>query len=202
MAHQLTIGASTFSGVAELGGDELAVTMLCYPADPYVSSANAIRNTIAHELGHNLGLLHGGDEICNNKPNYNSLMNYQFQFGGVDADCNGISDGGMGYSNGSERTLDENNLNETLGMCFSPVVRMDWNFDRKYTTSVVANINNYSGELAECGGSYFTLLHDFNDWANLKPASVSPYFYRAAGTNLKASQTVSVPCPGPPPLHK
>ena len=31
-----------------------------------------------HELGHNLGLDHGGDEDLNFKPNYISIMNYAF----------------------------------------------------------------------------------------------------------------------------
>jgi hypothetical protein len=34
-----------------------------------------------HELGHNLGLRHGGGDSLNNKPNYESIMNYTFQFG-------------------------------------------------------------------------------------------------------------------------
>src|SRR5262249_18161151 len=34
-----------------------------------------------HELGHNLGLHHGGDEDLNYKPNYISVMNYFFQSG-------------------------------------------------------------------------------------------------------------------------
>ena len=37
--------------------------------------------TFMHELGHNLGLAHGGDEFRNYKPNYLSLMNYSYQFG-------------------------------------------------------------------------------------------------------------------------
>lgn len=58
-----------------------------------------------HELGHNLGLLHGGLECTNQKPNYLSVMNYDFYGGGLiqaayrgattyktcqaDADCGG-----------------------------------------------------------------------------------------------------------------
>ena len=34
--------------------------------------------TFAHELGHNLGLMHGGDEDLNYKPNYLSIMNYAY----------------------------------------------------------------------------------------------------------------------------
>jgi hypothetical protein len=39
--------------------------------------------TLIHELGHALGLHHGGYEDKNYKPNYLSVMNYLFQMGGV-----------------------------------------------------------------------------------------------------------------------
>ena len=40
--------------------------------------------TFMHELGHNLGLVHGGDEVCiNQKPNYVSVMNYTYQLNGI-----------------------------------------------------------------------------------------------------------------------
>ncbi len=39
--------------------------------------------TLMHELGHNLGLKHGGEDQFNYKPNYLSVMNYAFQTSGV-----------------------------------------------------------------------------------------------------------------------
>ena len=36
-----------------------------------------------HELGHNLGLHHGGDDGVNFKPNYLSIMNYSFEILGT-----------------------------------------------------------------------------------------------------------------------
>ncbi|GLW20274.1 hypothetical protein DI270_030305 [Microbispora triticiradicis] len=39
--------------------------------------------TLAHELGHALGLSHGGADNVNYKPNYLSVMNYNYQFIGV-----------------------------------------------------------------------------------------------------------------------
>ena len=38
-----------------------------------------------HELGHNLGLGHGGGDEINYKPNYLSTMNYAFQMSGITA---------------------------------------------------------------------------------------------------------------------
>jgi outer membrane protein assembly factor BamB len=37
--------------------------------------------TMMHELGHNLGLQHGGAEVRNCKPNYLTVMNYHYQAG-------------------------------------------------------------------------------------------------------------------------
>lgn len=39
--------------------------------------------TFIHELGHNLGLTHGGSDHVGFKPNHLSVMNYSFQTGGV-----------------------------------------------------------------------------------------------------------------------
>ena len=60
-----------------MNGDDLIVSLYCAGSDGNVA------NTILHEVGHNLGLRHGGNVDCNYKPNYNSVMNYRYQFPGV-----------------------------------------------------------------------------------------------------------------------
>jgi hypothetical protein len=70
-----------------------------------------------HELGHNLGLHHGGDEPKNNKPNYLSVMNYRYGLTGVDTDCDGRGDGLLAFSQGRSFDLDENKLDERIGIC-------------------------------------------------------------------------------------
>ncbi|WP_163863872.1 hypothetical protein [Myxococcus eversor] len=60
------------------------------PAHDYVvtlgfiggGSAAQLAGTIMHELGHNIGLRHGGTDHANYKPNYLSIMNYEYQFYG------------------------------------------------------------------------------------------------------------------------
>ena len=68
--------------------------------------------TFVHELGHNLGLRHGGTEDVNYKPNYMSIMNYRYQLRGIER-----PDGTkyFGYSTRVYKDLDENKLDEKTG---------------------------------------------------------------------------------------
>lgn len=45
-----------------------------------------VAGTFMHELGHSLGLDHGGNESNNFKPNYLSVMNYSYQIMGLQGD--------------------------------------------------------------------------------------------------------------------
>lgn len=146
----------TSSGYAEIVGDDFLVTLQCFISD------NNIRNTIMHELGHNIGLLHGGDTDCNDKPNYNSVMNYRFQFSGVDANCDRFGDGAVNFSNGVRPSINENSVNESAGVCGGPAI--DWNGSGTIQDGIQIDLN--PGQALSCGGQ-FTTLNDFNDWANL-----------------------------------
>lgn len=69
-----------------------------------------------HELGHNLGLLHGGDENQNNKPNYISVMRYGLQMGLVEY-VNGVPGSTfIDYEWVTRPTLDETALVEADGI--------------------------------------------------------------------------------------
>ena len=73
--------------------------------------------TLMHELGHNLGLHHGGDLDDNYKPNYLSIMNYNFQTGGVIFDNGkGPGNGFFDYSRFLLPALDETKLDELNGL--------------------------------------------------------------------------------------
>ncbi|MFB6183768.1 MAG: PKD domain-containing protein [Haloarculaceae archaeon] len=81
--------------------------------------------TMMHELGHNLGLRHGGATDRNNKPNYLSIMNYQYAHNyvgratslpGVEDDTWTRVDADLDYSRERLPTIDENALDEGVGL--------------------------------------------------------------------------------------
>lgn len=87
---QLANGGGGSSGLAELPGNDLLVTMGNWgfstsAGAPLNKLINMQASTLMHELGHNLSLGHGGNEHVNYKPNYWSIMNYLYQLDGLDA---------------------------------------------------------------------------------------------------------------------
>jgi hypothetical protein len=156
LAHRYN-GNSNSSGYAEIVGDDALVTLQCH------GTVDNQARTIVHELGHNLGLHHGGYEACNGKPNYNSLMNYRYQFVGLDASCQANGDGRTdGYSVGNRVSIDEAAVDEAKGVCGNPAI--DWNGNGSVETGIALDLNPQFS--AECGGSLRT-INDFDDWANI-----------------------------------
>src|SRR5262249_15410760 len=97
-----------------LGGN-LTPTFPCWTADANgfsVGSAQEQAGTFMHELGHTLGLHHGGDQETNDKPNYLSVMTYAFQGCNVPPSPNGVLPGGCDYSRIALPPLDPANLIE------------------------------------------------------------------------------------------
>jgi hypothetical protein len=85
--------------------------------------------TFMHELGHQLGLDHGGEDSVNYKPNYLSVMNYSFQMNGLPINKDhpdhpgenyaGALDGYFDYSRFNSISvpdLNELHLNEPVGL--------------------------------------------------------------------------------------
>ena len=162
------------SGQASIFGDDMIVSLNC------ANSNTNVRNTIMHELGHNLNLRHGGNVDTNYKPNYNSVMNYLYQFPGVDTNCTPPGDGLLDYSHGTRISLNENSLNETLGTCGSGFP-WDWNGNAVVETNVVFNLNPLFD-------AALTTLTDSNDWANVAFGGVGG---AGAGNRTIAPEVVS-----------
>ncbi len=92
--------------------------------------------TLMHELGHTLGLGHGGVDGVNYKPNYLSIMSYWFQTGWV-INPTAPQGGRLDYSRQELSPLgplDETNLDETQGIGLDAVIEPD-----DYTTWVLAS---------------------------------------------------------------
>jgi Calx-beta domain/HYR domain len=139
--------------------------------------------TFMHELGHDLGLEHGGRDLINYKPNYLSVMNYALQFSGLPREDGTFildysrylisldesrldEDNGFGYAPGSDvaRFI-------ALGYCAAggefagdvfPVPLLsgpvDWNCDATMSGVVATDVNK---------DAVVTVLDGFVDWPNL-----------------------------------
>jgi uncharacterized repeat protein (TIGR01451 family) len=152
-----------------------------------VGSTGEQTGTIMHELGHNLGLTHGGamQPDITYKPNFTSVMNYLFQTRGLQ--INGM-EGVYDYSRFNLPTLNEADLNEQVGLnggpsfagygtaYFCPGVYnstsadilvakadgpIDWNCDGTIESNVATHIYGESTLVP------YQSLNGFNDWANL-----------------------------------
>jgi hypothetical protein len=175
------------SGQAELPGNDMIVSLYCAGSDRNVA------NTIMHELGHNLLLRHGGFENRNYKPNYNSVMNYLYQFPGIDTDCTPPGNGLLSYSTGSRIPLDESNLDERVGVCGSPPgPGWDWNLDGDSNDFGLVRDINVDG--SGTGDFLFYVLSDHDDWAGLAFTGLTD----ADGAMLVMREIIS--CPDVP-LH-
>jgi hypothetical protein len=117
------------SGQSELPGDNFVIAMrfVRWWYRLGLDFGNrAVGGTVMHELGHNLGLNHGGDRYdnINYKPNYLSVMNYSFQQTGIPyaatPGSSTIAGYRLDYSDVALPTLDMAHLVETLGVQGGP----------------------------------------------------------------------------------
>lgn len=185
-----SLGASN-SGRGETPGNDFVVT-LGGKTQAQLDAGGGLNDwesgTLMHELGHNLGLRHGGGDPVNCKPNYISVMNYLFQLKHI------ITNRKLDYSrsNFPSGGLNENSLNENEGLqgpaglftAFgqpvfgNPQVQrrvaiiaadqkpVDFNGDGLFETAVDSDISNLPLDYAQCGAGY-TELHGYDDWNSL-----------------------------------
>jgi hypothetical protein len=106
-------GGGANSGLGETRGNDFVVAggdLAGPPGTHCVGSPDQQADIFMHELGHNLGLPHGGGDQTNCKPNYLSIMSYSRAFDvfvfSVPAD----------YSHNRLLTLRENDLDENVGI--------------------------------------------------------------------------------------
>jgi len=137
--------------------------------------------TLMHELGHNLGLSHGGslqDAGVNYKPNYPSVMNYFWQTTGVAKSSNLAL---LDYSEGTLDSVDENSLDEHGGLGpdpFASDIAVKWRcpssqrrgplpsaFDVDWNCN--GAIDAGSPAIDVNASSTLTVLRDHDDWSSL-----------------------------------
>ncbi len=181
-AHNLAPSFGTVSGISRnansdsqfvKGATDFIVSMGGWTSG---GTQDQREGTFIHELGHNLGLRHGGNDHSNYKPGYLSVMNYYYQTWGV------YRDGTWGhydYSRFLTPALNEKSLKETAGLgplaagyglrwwCSSggydadssSSAPVDWNCNGVYNGGTVkADIN---------GDGKFTTLKSQNNWASI-----------------------------------
>ncbi|MCJ7575904.1 MAG: thrombospondin type 3 repeat-containing protein [Dehalococcoidia bacterium] len=190
--HAHWIGSS---GIAEIGGNDFMVTLGGW-SDNAIRAAGGVgargdlamarceveAGTFMHELGHTLGLRHGGSDETNCKPNYLSVMSYSLQCRDIDPTRP------LEYSKQALAVLNEAKLSEPAGIG-GPASRfvvygrdntgspptplpaannpLDWDGNGTILASpgtVAADINFINGLSAASPGQNLT---GFNDWANL-----------------------------------
>ncbi|WP_298439151.1 Ig-like domain-containing protein [uncultured Ferrimonas sp.] len=192
---QLADGSAGSSGFAEIYGNDLMVSMGNWGFTMEEESArnstiNMQASTIMHELGHNLGLRHGGDVNTNAKPNHLSIMNYLYQLNGLpelgehEADryfvyfhhgiaaCNpddielingptvAPAQFNMSYSSGLLPSIDEALVDESRGLGHDNSDYVDF------------NCNGVAGEMltnydVNFDGNSTDQLHDVDEWSRI-----------------------------------
>lgn len=100
------------SGEAEIRGDDFVVSLGTFTEilGHHQGNYDEQSATFMHELGHTLGLRHGGDENLNCKPNYLSIMSHVRQF------ALPVIGRPFDFSRFVLPTIDENSLDETVGV--------------------------------------------------------------------------------------
>lgn len=110
-----TYGTTSSSGLSRgIPGHDLIVTLGAW--SPAGGTELQQAGTLMHELGHNIGLRHGGNDDSNYKPNYLSQMNYEYQMYGLRVD--GV-DNVLDYSRVRVASISESSINEVSA--FAPV---------------------------------------------------------------------------------
>ncbi len=197
-------GSAGSSGQGEQPGNDSLISLGSWGLSSRSESSKHIlinfqASTLMHELGHNLGLLHGGhDNISNYKPNYFSIMNYLYQLVGLNDPSS--SEAGdrfyiknkiknfsyicnlsfspcsaefkMDYSDGRGDTIDEQAIDESAGLGRGA----SWiDFNNNDLEDMPSLDLNETDTLE--------LLKDYDDWSNL----YLPFSRSFNGNNIRTS---------------
>jgi len=178
---------SATGGISLTPGNDFIVSLGEWDSNPGTRDEQAA--VFMHELGHNLGLHHGGIDRINYKPNYLSIMNYLFQLN------NEPMNRPLDFSRRELPTLEESALDEPDGLGvdhvdtyttpwfltavsrwetaltpaqqaqISYLMPIDYNNDSSIDLDVATNVNNYPYWNYDSPPE--EALTGWNDWDNL-----------------------------------
>lgn len=174
------------SGTGEILGNDFAISMGNFPTDPPTNDQQA--GTFMHELGHNLGLHHGGpvalpDFDINCKPNQISVMSASRMTPDLLESIGFGNDWVLDYSR-TDNILNEENINddENLGLVGNVIIFMDdagalkavpvtstgidWNNNGNIDMSQTMDANGINAVECEIGMNV-SPYEAHNEWANL-----------------------------------
>jgi hypothetical protein len=196
-AHQQQ-GNTGSSGIAEMPGNDIMVSLGSFTGK--VGTRDQQEGTLLHEMGHNLGLDHGGNDGVNCKPNYLSVMSYSRQFSDL------VGTRPLDYSQSSLNTLNEGQLVESNGISQSLPINLqtvygpptlivttagtspiNWNKVAPSTETVTMDINNMGTTGCPASISPPQTLYGFNDWG----FTLKLFDHGGVGS----SNGTSAPCP-------
>lgn len=193
LVYHYAITSTKGGGKAEIWGDD-------FVAGNFTGTGSVRAGTFMHELGHNLGLMHGGvKDHTNMEPNHFSVMNYIYQNNWLYYNLD------LTYSNGSGSTLEERHLDETVGIrnptgrssnlktivkgnlqsVGVPIRYRGWWLFNRFKSDVKADINlgirkpggfGGDGQHTFSDGDKFSTLDDSDEWTSLR------YCFRGAGS--------------------
>ena len=179
-----TWSTTTSGGLGEVFGNDFMVSLGSWTDG--VGTVDEQSCTFMHELGHNLGLDHGGGDDINFKPNYMSIMNYLF----LQEDFS-LRNRPLTFSSKKMPDLNEANLDELAGLgganwdwsarstdtgnsvpkykyaptAVNTALQVDWDDSGDFNRSTQANVNYYPRYDYNSGAS--EVLHGYDDWSNL-----------------------------------
>jgi len=174
-------------GKAEVGGNDFVVSLgssrMGTDGTGHIVGTRLEQTAVLmHEIGHNLGLRHGGGDTTNCKPNYLSVMNYTFAILGIVRkdvigprfDYSGVAlaplqEGSLsenaGIGDGTDFTIWDNDGARPAhtGIGNGP---LDWDGDGSIdAANVTVDVNNLN--ITGCRASPGQTLNGFDDWSNL-----------------------------------
>jgi hypothetical protein len=189
MGHYALVNGSFWSGFGENPGDDFVITLGWTSFGGGIGTPFQRAGMFAHELGHNLTLQHAGDqpewEVTAMKPNYPSVMNYRYIILGVRSqfecwsmvdECHNVPFLDLDYSHGLLPAIDENALDENIGVGLGPI---DWNCNGFIDAGLVAqDLGRYDNiirpnEMCGANGSR-EVITDYDDWSNLVDVTWGP----------------------------